>query len=261
MSCLSRITKDTHVQYFGNGRNKFYVEFRCTMPCAAGSKVCHKCAQKSDTCKVQTSRTFPHGTVEEPIPDSSHLFGGKWYQQGILKYGPPSQESIQIALDHQRRAREGVESFVQPPLDPPPKKKSAKGVTTATAATAATSAATETEEKSPETKERKPKKSRQPSIKVNPYGSLIQNTPQLVYKEVSLPTHIETNSEEIDTDDMEVEYVTLKPFEWEGTSYFRDHAKNKLYKNVKNKIGEYVGRYHPTEERIDADVPDSDDES
>jgi len=201
--------------------------------------------------------------VEEPIPDSSHLFGGKWYQQGVLKYGPPSQESIQIALDHQRRAREGVESPVQPPLNPPPKKKSAKGVTVAavTTVTSVAAAATATEEKSPETKESKPKRIRQPSIKVNPYGSLIQHTPQLVYKEVSLPTHIETNSEEIDTDDMEVEYVTLKPFEWEGTPYFRDHAKNKLYKNVKNKIGEYVGRYHPTEERIDADVPDSDDES
>jgi hypothetical protein len=47
---------------------------------------------------------------------------------------------------------------------------------------------------------------------------------------------------------------------------FKEHCisvttkKNKLYKNVKQKIGEYVGRYDPDKEIIHTDITDSDDE-
>jgi hypothetical protein len=95
---------------------------------------------------------------------------------------------------------------------------------------------------------------------VNPYSSLVQHANTLVYKEVSLPTHLEKTVEEVDTEDGEVEYVTLQPFQLHGASYFRDPKKNKLYKNVKQKIGEYIGRYDPNKEIIHTDLPDSDDE-
>jgi len=230
MACLSRITDETYVQHFGNGRNKFYVEFRCNLPCISGTDLCLKCTDKSATCKTQTSRRFQHGKVNEPIPDTSHLFGGKWYEQSVKKYGLPADDIIQFAMDHQRDARKGLESISSQTIVKEEEKEVEKAV----------------------------KSKKVP--KINPYSSLIQQTSPVVYKEVSLPTHIEKQIEEVDLDDYDIEFVTLKTFELNGTSYFRDYQKNKLYKNIKNKIGDYVGRYNPNDENIHTDIPDSDDE-
>lgn len=105
MRCISRITEETYCQNFGNGRNKFYVELRCELSCVNGSDVCSKCSNKSPTCKLQTSRRFNHGKVNEPIPDDSHIYGGKWYLSSIKKYGEPDDDVIKFAEDYQQNAR------------------------------------------------------------------------------------------------------------------------------------------------------------
>jgi hypothetical protein len=268
MSCLSRITDETHAQYFGNGHNKFYIEFRCNLPCIRGSSFCLKCVGKSDTCKVQSSRKFQHGNIDEPIPDNSHIFGGTWYYKSCQKYGNPTEDVIQFAVKHQQQARQGFDPSLY---------ASAESAAAAVATTDSKPKKKKTpvrEVKQDETKEdeqinviakesrkgstsRKPKASKTP---LNPYSSLVQQNNSLVYKEVSLPTHIENTIEELDTDDFDIEYVALQPFDLHGASYFRDHKKNKLYKNVKHKIGEYVGRYDPDKEIIHTDLPDSDAE-
>jgi hypothetical protein len=104
---------------------------------------------------------------------------------------------------------------------------------------------------------RKPRK--KPAV--SPYSTLVNTTSQLVHKEVSLPTHIETKLEEIDSSGYKIQYVKLGVFDANGTSYFRDAVKNKLYKKVKDKIGGYVGRWNPDTDSIIVDIPDSDDES
>jgi hypothetical protein len=256
-TCLSRITKEATAQHFGNKHNKFYIEYRCNLPCVDGSDVCVRCSLKSDTCKQQTSPRFPHGKVNEPIPDGSHIFGGKWYLQSVSKYQTPTEEVLTFARKHQEEARNGFDAVVQPDVAPPttmkirlkPKKKSVKGEEN-------------TEEKTSHDEEvvSKPKKGKQPSIKLNPYSSLVQHNTQLVYKEVTIPTYLEKTVDEIDADEFDIEYVTLKPFEHNGTLYFRDAVKNKLYKNLKQKVGDYVGRYHPMQDCIYTDIPDSDAE-
>jgi hypothetical protein len=271
MSCLSRITDETHAQYFGNGHNKFYIEFRCNLPCIRGSSFCLKCAGKSDTCKVQSSRKFQHGNINEPIPDASHIFGGSWYHKASQKYGTPSDDVLQFAVKHQQQARNGFDPSLYAEAE-------ATAASAATAATASASSPTTKKKKSPkasttfeESKEEVPSassppkaqkqaRSKKPKTPINPYSSLVQQNNALVYKEVSLPTHIEKTIEELDTDDCDIEYVMLQPYEVQGTLYFRDSKKNKLYKNVKNKIGDYVGRYDPDKEIIHTDLPDSDAE-
>jgi len=201
----------------------------------------------------------------EPIPDNSHIFGSTWYNKACQKYGMPTEDVIQFAVKHQQQAREG--------FDP-----SLYASANTTAISVVTSKKGKPSTKQDETKEdepsnvpkepkepKKPKKTREtpsrtPKTTLNPYSSLVQQNNSLVYKEVCLPTHIENTIEELDTDDFEIEYVTLQPFDVHGTSYFRDKKKNKLYKNVKNKIGEYVGRYDPDREIIHTDLPDSDAE-
>jgi hypothetical protein len=105
MLCISRYTDDTYAQLFGDGRHKFYLEFRCARPCLKGLESCVKCAEKSPSTVLQHSRKFNHGNVNEPIPDSSHIFGGKWYYEAARKWGAPPSEIIEFAMQYQKEAR------------------------------------------------------------------------------------------------------------------------------------------------------------
>lgn len=283
MQCISRHTDDTYAQQFGDGRHKFYLEFRCDRPCLKGLEVCAKCAEKSTT-SLQHSRKFNHGLINEPIPDQSHIYGGKWYHEGVRKWGAPPSEIIEFAIKYQKDAR--GEIIVEQPsyeLVKPSKESTVKEMPTTVAKKRKPKVAadplpqTDQAEK-PVTKKRKPKvaaetqeeqeesvakKRTQPKKKEleTPYSTLANTTNKLVHKEVALPLYIETQLEEIDSEGYEIEYVKLALFEANGTTYFRDSKKNKLYKKVKDKgIGQYVGRWNPDTDLINTDIPDSDEE-
>jgi hypothetical protein len=266
MLCISRLTDDTYSQKFGNGHHKFYIELRCNLRCIPGSDVCSKCNDKSDTCKVQTSRKFNHGKVNEPIPDNSRIYGGKWYLECVSKYGPPSKDAIEMANRYQREARENLD------LDSCSSSSSSSCSASASAFTLSTCPSTtslstlipsgESVKKSRNTtptsdsKEGKPK-----SVKKSKKPIIYQQPPQMIHKEVTLPTHIETIIEELDVDDYEIEYVKLSVIEIDKKSYFIDSKKGKLYKKIKDKeIGPYVGRLNKETNIIVSDIPDSDDE-
>ena len=322
MLCISRYTDDTYAQQFSDSHHKFYLEFRCNRPCLKNMDCCAKCAEKSDT-KLQISRKFNHGNVNEPIPDNSHIFGGKWYYEAAKKWSPPPSEIIEFALAYQKEAR-GDFVVEQPDYDELSKAKkqylsqemprakkvvSEDGITPAEPVkrsrkpkvapiTQVTSQVTSqvssqvtslsndvlSEEAKPVKRTRKPKVADDPSIATTetvasepkkrvqsiqrkkavdtPYSSLIGSTPQLVHKEVSLPTHIETKLDEVDIDGYKIEYVKLAVFEVGQATYFRDSAKNKLYRKIKEKgIGAYIGRWNPDTDSIIADIPDSDNEN
>jgi hypothetical protein len=317
--CLSRYTKEEFAQHFANGRNKFYIEFCCGRPCPKEIDRCAQCLEKSPRA-IQASRRFEHRNVCDPIPDDSHIYGGKWYHDSVKKYGAPPVEIIEFALSYQREAR-GDFIVEQPDYEAKDRKHTlvidddmprAKKIVTESAITEDTTEKTSTVKKgrkkpivAEETADvkietEKPKRVRKkPQIsddnvavttvveatkepvekkkaaagagrkskktEPNPYSSLINATSgssQMVYKEVTLPTHLETTLEEFDTDGYEIEYVKLAVFEHKSSTYFRDSTKNKLYKKIKdNGIGEYVGRYNPDTDSILSDIPDSDDES
>ena len=315
MLCISRYTDDTYAQQFGDGHHKFYLEFRCNRPCLKNMDCCAKCAEKSDT-KLQTSRKFNHSNVNEPIPDNSHIFGGKWYYEAAKKWSPPPSEIIEFALAYQKEAR-GDFIIEQPDYDELSKAKkqsltqemarakkvvSENGITPVepvkrsrkpkvaqvTHVTQVTSLSNDvlSEENvdKPVKRTRKPKVAVDPSMTIietvasepkkrvqsiqrkkaigTPYSTLISSTPQLVHKEVSLPTHIETKLEEVDIDGYKIEYVKLAVFEVGQATYFRDSVKNKLYKKIKERgIGAYIGRWNPDTDSIIADIPDSDNEN
>jgi len=202
------------------------------------------------------SRKFPHGNVNEPIPEASHIFGGTWYEAHVEKYGKPSEEVLQFATEHQRKARDGF-----PPLPPVCMVSPASAPTKPTKKKLKIPKVEEGEEKTEESGTKKPAgKKRATTTPINPYRSLLQANNAPVHKEVSIPTHLETEVEQFDTEGFRMEYVTLTPFEHSGVSYYRDGAKHKLYKCVNKKVGSYVGRYDAEREEIRTDIPDSDDE-
>ena len=312
MLCISRYTDDTYAQQFGDGHHKFYLEFRCNRPCLKNMDCCAKCAEKSDT-KLQTSRKFNHSNVNEPIPDNSHIFGGKWSYEAAKKWSPPPSEIIEFALAYQKEAR-GDFIIQQPdydelskakkqsltqemarakkvvsengitPVEPVKRSRKPKVAQVTQVTSLSNDVLSEEHVDKPVKRTRKPKVAVDPSMTIietvasepkkrvhsikrkkaidTPYSTLISSTPQLVHKEVSLPTHIETKLEEVDIDGYKIEYVKLAVFEVGQVTYFRDSVKNKLYKKIKERgIGAYIGRWNPDTDSIIADIPDSDNEN
>lgn len=251
MLCISRVTNEESRQKFGDGYHKFYLEFRCNLPCLDGKDTCVRCLQKSSTSKIQHARTFDHGKVTEPIKDTSHIYGGKWYNDNVKRYGMPPENIIELAESHKSKAHD--QPVVEPVLsvsDPEqPKITKTKRKPKVAEDTSNIETNTKQPPKNPPTKK-----------SATPYSSLINTRPQLVHKEVTLPTHIETKLEEFDIDGFKIEYVRLKLFEHENMSYFIDSKKNKLYRVIRGKIGQYVGRFNSENNSIVTDIPDSDDD-
>lgn len=269
MQCISRVTNRETVQYFGNEKNYFYLEFRCCRPCKDGEVVCRDCVEKRITAITQWCRKFDHGRINGPIPEKSHMFDGPWYYRAVEKFGAPSNESLEFARKCQAEARAGVviiplnkssKDIVTPTKQEMPRPKKIKEVTpTALASTAShVPSPSETEPKNPKKRTRKPVVNQ--NTNKNQNRNKNQNKGQSPSPESIIPTHIESEIEQFDTDGFEIEYIKLSLFELNGSTYFRDTTKNKLYKIIKNKIGEYIGRFNPEDDSIVYDVPDSDNE-
>jgi len=114
--CLSRITQHATAQYFGDGKHRFYLEYRCGRPSiASNATICMSCISKSGSTHAQHSRSFPHGKINEFIPPASHIYGGSWYMAGIKKWGEPQQGAIELAIQFQEEARG---KYIVPPQGP-----------------------------------------------------------------------------------------------------------------------------------------------
>ena len=99
--CFTRITNQKATQYFADGKHKFYLEYCCHRPCVEGTNKCISCHKIHSGARSQFDSTYPHGSIHEPIPEHSHIFGGTWYQDRIALWGAPSAEVIALALQHQ----------------------------------------------------------------------------------------------------------------------------------------------------------------
>jgi hypothetical protein len=103
------------------------------------------------------------------------------------------------------------------------------------------------------TKPKKEKKEKKQTKETIPSPVIAPTPPILV------PEHIETNDEPLSVDS--VEFVKLTSFVADGTEFYREPIKNKLFKQNKDgSIGPYVGRWSTKEAKIYEDIPDSDRE-
>jgi hypothetical protein len=287
--CISRISKVKGILHFAEGRHRFYLEYRCSNNVIANTEKCVRCTDRS-TDKIQSSGKYDHGNVNEPIPDHSQMYGGKWYTDGCAKWGVPSSEDIKKAEEHRDAARAEFaaananananaiananananaidnananatiinQEIVSPnistkrkkriicPADPTPT-TTAPIAPTAPIASIAPTAPIAALAPQPRKRVIKPKMKNEIIIPVE-YKSIIA-------------THIENDIEELCTDDYEVEYVPLIPFEHNDISYFREPVKNKLFERKNKTIGAYIGRYDSYTDTIRTDIPDSDSE-
>jgi hypothetical protein len=88
-----------------------------------------------------------------------------------------------------------------------------------------------------------------------------QNTviPETVVEHLVLQESIQATYVETEEEPLEVEMIKVQAFELGGTDYYREPIKNKLYKRLTgDKIGPYVGRYSPKDEKVHEEIEDSD---
>jgi hypothetical protein len=95
--CSARIAEFEDLQYFRDGKHRFYFETRCNRVCHDNMNVCLDCSRKNPESRTQYSRTFNHGLVTEPIPDKSDIYGGKRYVDNAKKWGPPGGDVLREA--------------------------------------------------------------------------------------------------------------------------------------------------------------------
>jgi len=232
--CIGRIAKVDGIYHFANGKNRFYVEYRCPKTAVPHTQLCTRCTDRGRD-KIQSSGKFDHGLITGPIPDHSHMYGGKYYEESVRKW-LISAENLAIAQEHQRIAREGLVPLVPlAPVVPLVPLEPVKPV--------------EVEEKVSVLAKPKVK-----PVKRKPKNEIVLPTPITV-----VASHLE-EKEEVDLDDYEFEYVSLKPFEHQDISYFREPKKNKIFERKKDVIGPYIGRYDSYTDTIRTDIPDSDSE-
>ena len=271
--CIGRISKVQGIMHFADKRHRFYLEYRCPNQVIANTNNCARCTGRSRD-KIQSSGKYDHGNVNEPIPDHSQMYGGKWYTNWCDLWGLPNDSDIAIAEEHRDIARaefatmeivakEEIETKAEfTVISPIPIKRTRKRIqpleATAASLTPSPSASTAslttasltTSSLTPSLQPRKR------TIKPKPKNEIIIPAES---KSI-IATHIETKIEELCIDDYEVEYIKLTPFEHNDITYFREPTKNKLFEKKNKAIGAYIGRYDSYTDTIRTDIPDSDNE-
>jgi len=278
--CIGRISKVEGILHFKDGRHRFYLEYRCSNNAIPHTNNCARCTDRTRD-KIQSSGKYDHGNVNEPIPDHSHIYGGKWYTTGFGLWGGVNLIDEEKAKEYRDVAQAEfanhntvinvptvatvatvatVVTVVTTSIQP--RKRTIKrndvptvlALTTVLAPTAPTVLAP-TVLAPTVLAPTAPAPLIQPRKRVKPKP--LPKPPQI---ESIIATHIENEIEEFCIDDYEIEYVKLTPFEHNDISYFREPIKNKLFERKSKTIGAYIGRYDSYTDTIRTDIPDSDSE-
>jgi hypothetical protein len=253
--CKKRITNQDLLVRFGDGKHRFYLESVCAEPVAEGN-LCAYCLRVVAQTRTQDVKTFPHGLVGGEYPQDSHIFDSPWYHKKVKAYGEPSKDVIDLAMEAQTKAKAGRKTKTVKDLT--------GGETTVAEPEKAVAEPAKPKGRKPKAEgaEEKPKK---PRVKK---ATLVEEPKQEVVKEdtnvvTAIPetvTHVESMDDPIVV--REIIKVTLKPFSHDGSNFWRDVEREKLYKRSKDgKKGDYVGRWDSARQRLVREAPDSDADS
>jgi len=106
MKCHARLTKWTTRSVIGEGKHYALQAYVCRGTVQEGL-LCIACSNRSRTHAKNVLRL--HGLLTEPIPDTSHIYGGSWYWRQVEKHGKPPPEWIVEAASRQAEAEKWVE--------------------------------------------------------------------------------------------------------------------------------------------------------
>ena len=106
MKCHARLTKWTTRSLIGDSKHYALAAYVCTGTVTEGL-LCPACCNRSRTHKKYEQRI--HGLLTEPIPESSHIYGGSWYWRQVAAAGEPPADWVLTAKALQAEAEEWVE--------------------------------------------------------------------------------------------------------------------------------------------------------
>lgn len=250
--CFARITTSETKLAFGAPRHYFFQEGRCKRERTPGREICLKCFERKNKPPKYEQDKW-HGLVTEPIPEDSHIFEGAWFESKVTVWGKGTEEDMARAKKAQLEARAGILPVSAPVVVPEPVKEAPKRrrvvkKSEATSTPAPVPVPETVVAPSPQQVEAPKRKIRKPKVVTTAPAA---TTVKVQAVESSQPTL--TN--------IEVVTIRVRPHEHNGTQYFLDSNKLKLYSRQSNgKPGAYVGRWNPSEETVHKDVPDSDTE-
>jgi hypothetical protein len=262
MWCKKRITNQDLLVRFGDGKHRFYLESVCAEPTVEGN-LCAYCLRVVAQTKTQDVKTFPHGLVTGEYAPDSHIFDSPWYHKKVKAYGEPLKQDVDLAMEAQTRAKAGRKTKTV--------KNLTDGETTAAepekavAVVAPETTVAKPRGRKPKTvtegAEEKPKKPRaKKAIIEEPKQEAVKEDTNVVTAIPAEVTHVESMDDPIVV--REIIKVCLKPFSHDGSNYWRDVEREKLYKRSKDgKRGDYVGRWDSVRQRLVREAPDSDADS
>jgi hypothetical protein len=245
--CKKRITNQDLLVRFGDGKHRFYLESVCAEPVVEGN-LCAYCSRVVAQTRTQDVKTFPHGLVGGEYPQDSHIFDSPWYHKKVKAYGEPSKDVVDLAMEAQTKAKAGR------------KTKTVKDLTGGEVTEAVTEKAVA--KPKAEGAEEKPKKPRVKKVALveEPKQEVVKEDTDVVTAIPATVTHVESMDDPIVV--REIIKVTLKPFSHDGSNFWRDVEREKLYKRSKDgKKGESVGRWDSARQRLVREAPDSDADS
>lgn len=261
--CKKRITNPQLMFRVGAKESRFYMESVCAAPCVAGQTWCTKCLNYTEQTKTQDSSTYPHGNVDGEYTDESRIFGAPKYLKYVKEHGDPPQDILALAMEAQKRARAGRKSksiqelkqttaVDQPAVDQPAQPQEQAQVDAALPKE-------KDKSKAQTTRKVKVKKPIAPPPVQNVLAVLGAHTEKIIASAAEVGTGHLVETTDTPMEVAEVIEVILKQFTHNNVKYWRDGAREKLYRRTADgKRGEYVGRWDADAEEIIRDAPDSD---
>jgi hypothetical protein len=243
MPCQARITNESLKLPFPDKIHYFYMENVCGKVCE--TDMCPTCILKRNTAVqgtrkvIQASRKFDHGLVNGIYPIATHIFDSPWYLKKVGTYGEPSKESIEQAMEAQKKARAGMKVRAMP-----------TSVSSSSLSSASTSI--------PSTPKRKAAP-RKKAVSSDASSNVVEQLNHPVIQKLSSDAkQIESTDEPICLTG--VSRVVIRPFTHNDVIYWRDAEREKVYYRMNDgRRGEYLGRWDSCLEQIVKDAPDSDE--
>jgi len=271
------------VNYNGTKRDGYVTEKRCEKKASSG-KLCEKCMDNRiedrdpKNCAGNLGVAW-YGLVTEPIT-SKYIFGGTDWLKDAAAYGI-SQEGLEKGIAAHNDAVKGLNGV--PPLpdmsamvkkevtDPPPKKTRPKKDAVVVPVPVSVPVVKPSKIRIVKPREQsnvleaisQPAAEAEAPLVVPPPQPEVK--PKRAYKKkvasaapAPEPNPVALLSEEKPVDVENVETIDVISRELNGTNYYLDTRKNKVY-NPKN--GSYVGRWDSVTEKLITTIPDSDHEA
>lgn len=245
MWCKWRAASKEICLYFGDGKHRVWIESVCASPCEEGDDLCVKCKKKVPKPECQYNGTFPHGLVDGPYSEKSHIYDSPWYHAHLEEYGAPSEETIALAEEAQRRARNGV----------PTKFLDDIGLRATHAVVLKPEETSDVEDEMPVKKATNPPAKK--TIPEKPIATSLVSEPTVaeqLSEAIVKKIMNEHKAAETMDDVLPVRFVSrvrLQRFLHEGKQYWLDTEREKLYsQSPDGKKGNYVGQWDSTLQSI-----------